>query len=439
MLTQTLSFLDNPKLNWKTIIVGFTVGQFLFENYLLYRQYQVLKRKTPPPSLKAEIPQDTFDKSQAYSRAKARFGFFSSALLLVQNLAIIKYDLLPYFWNVAGSLMGKSASVLPKFMAGTITQSLFFLNVISIVQDIVGLPTSYYFNFVLEEKFGFNKLTQKLWIVDMIKSAALRFAFVTPILAGFLKILDHFGESFIVYMCVFVLALQLIGMTIFPILIQPLFNKFTPLEDGKLKTSIENLAAQQNFPLNKLYVIDGSKRSSHSNAYFTGLPWSKQIVLYDTLIEKSSVEETVAVVAHEIGHWKLSHLVQMLAYIQGHMLLVFSLFSAFIHNNSLYRSFGFSTQPAMIGFMLFNDIFNPVECVMQFAQNLLSRKNEYEADAFAKEQGYSEDLCVALIKMLSENLSTMDADWVYSSYHHSHPILSERLGALGYVSKKKIA
>lgn len=400
----------------------------------------MLKKATPPPSLKAEISQETFDKSQEYSRAKSKFGFITSTLLLAQNLAVIKYDLLPYFWNVAGSLMQKSASILPKFMSGTITQSLFFLNVISIVGDIVGLPTSYYYNFVLEEKFGFNKLTKKLFIIDTLKSAALRIVFVTPILAGFLKILDHFGESFIVYMCVFVLALQLIGMTIFPILIQPLFNKFTPLEDGELKTAIENLAAQQKFPLNKLYVIDGSKRSSHSNAYFTGLPWSKQIVLYDTLIEQSSVEETVAVVAHEIGHWKLSHLVQMLTYIQAHMFFVFSMFSAFINNHSLYSSFGFTTtQPAMIGFMLFNDIFEPVESVMKFAQNLLSRKNEYEADAFAKEQGYSDNLSVALIKMLSENLSTMDADWLYSSYHHSHPILSERLNALGYVSKKKIA
>lgn len=425
-------------MDWKSIIIGFSVGQFLFENYLDYRQYQVLKRTTPPDTLKAEISQETFDKSQDYSRAKAKFGFFSDAVGLLQNLAIIKYDLLPKFWSIAGCLMNKSSAILPKFMGGVITQSLFFLFSTQIISSIISLPLSYYSNFVLEEKYGFNKLTIGLWIADKVKGIALGIALGSPVVAAFLKIIDYFGDSFILYTCGFFLVVQLVGMTIFPTLIQPLFNKFTALEDGKLKTAIEKLASEQDFPLTKLYVIDGSKRSSHSNAYFTGLPWSKQIVLYDTLIKHSSVEETVAVLAHEIGHWKLSHLPQMLVFSQAHLFLCFSMFSAFIHNKSLYTSFGFSTQPTMIGFMLFNDIFQPVECAAQFGMNLLSRKNEYEADAYAKKCGYSDDLSKALIKLLSENLSTMDADWLYSSYHHSHPILSERLRAIGYVSKEKV-
>lgn len=404
-----------------------------------YRQYQVLKRTSPPDTLKAEISQETFDKSQDYSRAKAKFGFISDSINLSQNLAIIKYDLLPKFWNISGTLMAKSSFILPKFMGGIITQSLFFLFSTQIISTIVSLPLSYYSNFVLEEKYGFNKLTVGLWLTDKVKGIALGIALGSPVVAAFLKIIDYFGDSFILYTCGFLFVVQLVGMTIFPTLIQPLFNKFTTLEEGELKTAIENLASEQKFPLTKLYVIDGSKRSSHSNAYFTGLPWSKQIVLYDTLIKHSTKEETVAVLAHEIGHWKLSHLPQMLFFSQAHLFLSFSMFSAFIHNNSLYSSFGFtSVQPIMIGFMLFNDIFQPVECVAQFGMNLLSRKNEYEADAYAKKCGYSDDLSKALIKLLSENLSTMDADWLYSSYHHSHPILSERLRAIGYVSKEKI-
>lgn len=434
-----MSFLDDSSLNWKTIILGFTLGQFVFENYLDYRQYQVLKKTSPPDTLKAEISQETFDKSQDYSRAKAKFGFFSSSISLFQNLAIIKYDLLPKFWGLSGLVMSKFAPVLPKFMGGIITQSLFFMHITQIVQLAVSLPMGYYSQFVLEQKYGFNKLTVGLWITDQVKSLALGVVLGSPVVAGFLKIIDYYGDSFILYTCGFVLFIQLVGMTIFPILIQPLFNKFSPLEEGELKSAIEKLASEQEFPLTKLYVVDGSKRSSHSNAYFTGLPWSKQIVLYDTLINHSTTDETVAVLAHEIGHWKLNHLPQLLIFSQAHVFLSFLLFSGFTKNTSLYNSFGFyDAKPIFIGFMLFNDIFQPFECVTQFALNLITRKNEYEADAYAKKFGYSDDLARALIKLLSENLSAMDADSIYSAYHHSHPILAERLAAIGYVSKEKV-
>ncbi|CAK7903832.1 CAAX prenyl protease 1 [[Candida] anglica] len=439
-LGSTLSFLDNPNIPWKSIIIALSVGQFAFEKYLDYRQYQVLKRTSPPKTLKKEVSQETFDKSQDYSRAKAKFGFFSDTISLVQNFVFIKYDLLPKFWNFSGSLMSKALPYLPKFMGGVITQSLFFIFVFQVVSTVLSMPLSYYSTFVLEEKYGFNKSTVGLWLSDTVKGFGLLVVLGFPAIAGFLKIIDHFGDSFILYTCGFVLVVQLAAMTIFPTLIQPLFNKFTPLKEGELKTAIEKLAVEQEFPLTKLFVIDGSKRSSHSNAYFTGLPWSKQIVLFDTLIDHSSVAETVAVLAHEIGHWKLSHLPRVLLFAQAHMFAVFTMFSAFLTNKSLYNSFGFySVQPAMIGFLLFNDLFQPFECVSQFAMNLLSRKHEFEADAYAKKCGYSEDLARSLIKLLSKNLSTMDADWLYSSYHHSHPILAERLGAIGYISKEKIS
>ncbi|KAK6465890.1 zinc metalloprotease [Scheffersomyces coipomensis] len=438
-LAQTFSFLDNPNIDWKLIITGLTIGRFAVDTYLEYRQYQVLKRTSPPATLKSEVSQETFDKSQAYSRSKAKFGFFTGTISLIESLITIKYDLLYKFWDVSGSLLSSVSFLLPKFMNGVITQSIILFSIAQLVSIITSLPTSYYYSFVLEEKYGFNKQTISLWITDKIKGFALTLVLGAPVVAAFLKIIDYFGDSFIVYTMFFVLIVQLVFMTIFPTLIQPLFNKFTPLEDGKLKEAIEDLASKQKFPLTNLYVIDGSKRSSHSNAYFTGLPWSKQIVLFDTLIDHSSIEETVAVLAHEIGHWKLNHLPKMLSFAQIHLFLLFSSFSAFIHNKSLFTSFGFTTvHPSMVGFLLFSDIFGPLEFVLQFAMNLLSRKHEYEADAYAKSCGYSADLSTSLIKLLSKNLSTMDADWLYSSYHHSHPILSERLDALGYVSKGKV-
>lgn len=431
--------MDSPRLPWKSIIIGFTVGQFLFETYLGYRQYQVLKRRQPPVSIKAEIPQQTFDKSQDYSRAKQKFSFVADFYGLIKNLAYVKYDILPLFWSISSNILTALKPVLPSRFGGILTHSVVFMLFSSVVSTVLTLPVDYYSTFVLEEKYGFNKSTIKLWLVDQLKSTALSFVFIPPILAGILKIIDSYGELFIFYACGFVLVAQLVFMTIFPTLIQPLFNKFTPLEDGELKTAIQELAKKQGFPLSKLYVIDGSKRSGHSNAYFTGLPWSKQIVLFDTLIEHSTVDETVAVLAHEIGHWKLNHLMRMILFSQVNLLVTFSLFAGFVKNQSLYRAFGFfKVQPTIVGLLLFSDILKPLESILQFIQNLFIRKHEYEADEYAKQCGYTDDLGKSLIKLNIENLSYFDADWLYSAYHRSHPILTERLNAIGYVSKEKV-
>lgn len=175
------------------------------------------------------------------------------------------------------------------------------------VQQIISLPSSIYYTFVLEEKFGFNKQTPKLFITDMIKSNLLAVVLAPPILSGFLAIIQRTGNQFFYYLFLFGAALQVFMITIYPVAILPLFNKLSPLQEGKLKTDVEALAKKLNFPLHELYVIDGSKRSAHSNAYFFGLPWKKHIVIYDTLIEKSEPDEVVAVLAHELGHWSLGH------------------------------------------------------------------------------------------------------------------------------------
>ncbi|KAI3402651.2 STE24 [Candida oxycetoniae] len=439
-IVEALSFLDSPTINWKGIVIGLTIGQYVFETYLEYRQYQVFKNKSPPASVKAEVNQETFDKSQKYSRSKTKFSIFSSTFGLVQNLAVYKYDLLPKVWGWSGLFMKSISHLLPGFMGGVITQSIIFSSASQILSVIINLPISYYQNFVMEEKYGFNKQTLGIWISDKLKQIALSIVLGSPIIAGFLKIVDYYGDAFTLYLMGFFLVVMLVGQTIAPILIFPLFNKFTPLEDGQLKTAIENLASSQKFPLKKLLVVDGSKRSSHSNAYFIGLPWSKQIVLYDTLIEHNTTEETVAVLAHEIGHWRLNHIPIMIASKQVHFFIIFTLFQLFIHNKSLFHSFGFfNEQPILIGFTLFGDILQPLECVLSFVENLLSRKHEYDADKYARNCGYAEELSRSLIKLSTENLSSMNADWLYSSFHHSHPILPERLSALGYVSKEKIS
>ncbi|CCF55761.1 hypothetical protein KAFR_0A03260 [Kazachstania africana CBS 2517] len=446
------SMVDRPNIPWKSIILGFTFGQFVFETYLSYRQYKVLSKKELPPVLANEIDKETFEKSEEYSKAKIKFSITSDIYSLIQKFCFIQLDLYPRLWSWGNHV---ASFILPARFAAvsTVAQSLWFLLVISNISTVLDLPFSYYSHFVLEEKFGFNKITVKLWITDMIKSSLLGVAIGGPVLYVFLKIFDMFETNFLWYICLFIFVVQILAITIVPVFIMPLFNKFTPLEDGELKTSIEKLAKSVNFPLDKIFVIDGSKRSSHSNAYFTGLPFtSKRIVLFDTLVNTSSVDEITAVLAHEIGHWQKNHILNMIIFSQLHTVAIFSLFTSVYRNLSFYSTFGFhlgesslSTSnaiftngfPIIIGFMFFSDLLSPMECGMQFMMSLISRVHEYQADAYAKMLGFENDLCHALINLQIKNLSTMNVDSLYSSYHYSHPTLAERLTALNYVSEKK--
>ena len=285
------------------------------------RQYKVLQQKKPPKSLEDEVSPEVFDKSQvctdmsqamhamlnmlqAYGRAKAKFGFVAGLYSQIQNIAFIQYDVLPKLWALTGVWLSRYA---PARFSGEISHTLIFFFTFSLISQILSLPTSYYGTFVLEEKFGFNKQTVRLWITDMLKGQGLMVVLGTPLLSAFLKIIQVTGTRFFYYLWLFGIFVQLFAITIYPIFILPLFNKLSPLEPGDLKTGVEGLAKRLSFPLKELYVIDGSKRSAHSNAYFYGLPWKKHIVIYDTLIEKSETEEVVAVLSHELGHWSLSH------------------------------------------------------------------------------------------------------------------------------------
>ncbi|KAG7696245.1 hypothetical protein KL930_003272 [Ogataea haglerorum] len=439
LIQSASTFFDRPGFNWKAVILGFSTASFVFESYLKYRQIQkVANAKEVSPLIKDKIDSETLLKSSRYSLAKLKFSLVASFYSLVQNIAFYQCDLLAKLWSGASYLA--SSSVLPAvFVGSTITKSLFFMGQMSLISVVLNLPVDYYSNFVIEEKYGFNKLTVKLWLTDTIKEILVMFSIGAPVLAGFLKIVDYFGDQFMYYLSVFLFVVQIFLIIIYPKFIQPLFNKLEPLADGELKTKIEQLAERNKFPLDKLYVIDGSKRSSHSNAYFMGLPWgSKQIVIYDTLIASSEVQEVVAVLGHEIGHWFLSHTTKLLLINQAHIFGIFTLFAAFINNKSLYQSFGFyKEQPVIVGFLLFGDILKPVDTILEFAMNLLSRKYEYQADRYAVEQGYAEELKVALITLHKENLSSLDVDWLFSAYNHSHPHLLERLSYIDLVESEK--
>lgn len=400
-------WLDRPIFPWKKLVIGFSLADFALGNWLLFRQYRVLSKTSVPKALENQVDKTTFDKSQVrcrnltscsrplltrtqeYGRAKAKFGFFSSIFNEIKSYAILYLDAYPRLWAFTGLLLARFA---PARFSGEITQSLVFLFLFSFIDLIFGLPFSYYHSFVLEEKFGFNKMTVKLWIMDMLKSQALTIAFGVPIGSAFLSIVKRTGQSFFYYLWLFMLVVQVSAITIYPILIVPLFNKLTPLKPGSLKESVEALASKLKFPLTELQVIDGSKRSSHSNAYFTGLPWKKKIVIYDTLLDKSSDKEVEAVLAHELGHWKMGHTTKLLAISQVHLFYIFALFSVFIDNNSLYESFGFHNErPVLIGFLLFNNILAPTDEILKLLMNILTRSMEYEAGTLPRSSSFPSD------------------------------------------------
>ncbi|KAF2749454.1 CaaX prenyl protease [Sporormia fimetaria CBS 119925] len=437
-LQRLARWLDRPLFPWKKFVVGFSLAEFTLSSWLLWRQYGYLQKKTVPKALEKEIDQQTFDKSQAYGRAKAKYSFFSGLFNQLKSIAVLHFNVYPIVWAFAGSLVARYA---PARFSGGITQSLLFVYLFGLIDLACGIPWSYYHSFVLEEKFGFNKMTVKLWLTDMLKSQALTIAFGIPIGSAFLSIIKATGDSFFYYLWVFMLMVQIAAMTIYPVLIVPMFNKLEPLKPGKLKESVEALAAKLKFPLSELQVIDGSKRSSHSNAYFTGLPWigKKKIVIFDTLLEKSSEKEVEAVLAHELGHWQKNHTSRLLFISQAHLFYIFALFSVFIHNRSLYADFGFRTErPVLIGFLLFNEILSPTDSIVKLLLNMWTRSMEFEADAFAVDLGYAAELGASLVKLQIQNLSTMDADWLYSSFHYSHPILTERLKAMKWKGDRKI-
>lgn len=300
--------------------MSFSAAHYLFETYLTTRQYSVLARPQPPAVLAKEVTSENFQKSQDYGRAKARFSIIDGLWDTVQNLAFVHFDIMPKLWDLTGTWLLRIA---PKGFTGEISHSILFVLTFLALQQVLNLPSRLYYTFVLEEKYGFNKQTPALFFSDIIKTNLVTAALLPPILAGFLSIVQKTGNQFFFYLWAFVAALQVFMTAAYPTFILPLFNKLSPLPEGELKSKVDDLAGKLKFPLHELFVIDGSKRSAHSNAYFFGLPWKKHIVLYDTLIESNSADEVTAVLGHELGHWKLGHTTRLMAISQ--VLITFSI------------------------------------------------------------------------------------------------------------------
>ncbi|KAM5555444.1 CAAX prenyl protease 1 [Rosa sericea] len=414
-------------------VIGFMILMYNFETYLDFRQHAALKLPTLPKTLEGVISQEKFEKSRAYCLERSNFHFVHDFVTLLMDSAILFYRILPWFWKKSGDfvvLAGLNAE-------NEILHTLAFLAGVMIWEQITDLPFSLYSTFVIEARHGFNNQTIWLFLIDMLKEICLSVILAPPIVSAIIVIVEKGGAYLVIYLWAFMLVLSFVMMTIYPILIAPLFNKFTPLPEGQLREKIEKLASSLEFPLKKLFVVDGSIRSSHSNAYMYGFFKNKRIVLYDTLIQQcTNDEEIVAVLAHELGHWKLNHSVYLFISTQIRMLLHFGGYALLRNSSSLFLSFGFDTQPVMIGLIIFQHTITPIQHLVHFARNLVSRAFEFQADVFAKKLGYASSLRASLVRLQEENLSAMNTDPWYSAYHYSHPPLVERLAAIGETDKK---
>ncbi|TDH71846.1 hypothetical protein CCR75_005240 [Bremia lactucae] len=398
-----------------------------------------LKEHTDVPTTEKTLlaaTQDKFDKSRAYGLDQSTFGFVSGVYKQVEATAFLLLGYLPFMWMISG----KALVALNLDATNEIYRALMLLTLTNIRETLVEIPFGLYSTFVVEARHGFNKQTLGLFFMDKIKNFALFIVIGYPVTAALIYVIRWGGAYFYMYVWAFLFVFSVVMMTLYPVLIMPLFNKFTPLDQSELRTRIEALAASLNFPLTKLFVTDGSKRSSHSNAYFFGFFKSKRIVLFDTLLEQATHDEIVAILGHELGHWKLWHTAQGFVIQQMYILASFYVFGLCMNDAELFASFGFagdSAKPIIIGFLLFSQtVWAPVEHVLSFLITLNTRKNEFEADAFAVDLGHDIPLKSGLTKLAIENLSNMNPDHLYSAYHYSHPPLVERLNAITARAKK---
>uniref|UniRef100_A0A6A7G600 CAAX prenyl protease n=1 Tax=Hirondellea gigas TaxID=1518452 RepID=A0A6A7G600_9CRUS len=417
----------NPDRSFLIFAVVFSTLVYTFELYLQIRQHSHFSIQKRKKSIESIVTDEEFQKMQNYSRDKSRFAFFKNAFDHIQTVSVWLLFILPFLWKFSGNRLRSFGYDEDS----EIIQSLVFVLILSIPLQFIQIPFDLYFTFIIEEKHGFNKQSLKLFFTDQIKGLFISSIIGLPVLAILLFIIKRFGEMFPIYVWGFLFVFKIVMVTIYPIFIQPCFNKTEQLPIGTLRTKIEDLAGKLEFPLSKLYSVDGSRRSAHSNAYIYGFFKNKRIVLFDTLIEQCTEEQIVAVLGHELGHWKLNHVLKMLFFSEVQTIVMFSLFQKVMYTRELYQSFGFDEEmPVLIGLVLFSIMYSPITHVISFIINWYSRRNEFAADDFSKSLGYAKVLKEALIVMQKKNLGNIVPDSWYSTYHYSHPPIVERLSAL---------
>ena len=385
-------------------------------------------------SSKSELPSvllgiykpEEYRKSQEYMRVNTRFSFVESGFTLLVLLA---------FWFSGG--FNWFDKLVTSWNLFPVVTGLFYIGILLFAYSLLRLPFDIYGTFVIEERFGFNRTTRRTFFMDLVKGLLLGILLGGLLLAGILALFQYVGIYAWLYCWVAVVIFSLAMQYVAPTWIMPLFNKYTPMQEGELKESILKYTGSVNFPIKNIFVMDGSKRSSKSNAFFTGFGRNKRIALFDTLIAQHTVPEMVAVLAHEVGHYKKKHILQGMIISVVHTGVLFFLLSIFLNSPGLYQAFGFTHQPIYAGLLFFGLLYTPIELVLSILMQLLSRKNEYEADRFAAETiDEPHNMIDALKKLTATNLSNLTPHPFYVFLNYSHPPLLQRIQAIQKINRK---
>jgi len=397
------------------ILIGILIVKFIFDTTI-----DALNAKhyndDIPSELEGVYNEKEYLKSQAYKKENYRFSLLISFFSIITTLLFFIFDGFAFVDEIA-----------KEFSSNSILISLIFFGIILFGSDLLSLPFSYYKTFVIEEKFGFNKTTKKTFVIDKLKGWLM----LAIIGGGILALITWFYQittsNFWIYAWALVTVFSIFMNLFYSKLIVPLFNKQTPLEDGDLKNNIESFAKKIGFKLDNIFVIDGSKRSTKANAYFSGFGAQKRITLFDTLINDLETDEIVAVLAHEVGHYKRKHIIYNLFLSIILTGFTFYILSLLVGNINLSNALGVETPSFHIGLIAFGILYSPISEITSLFMNALSRKFEYEADDYAKNNFSSEPLINALKKLSKNSLSNLTPSNLYVKIHYSHPTLLQRV------------
>ena len=400
------------------LILILPVTGFIIERYLDYLN-SLMWSDILPERLKGICDEEAYKKTQLYQKDNNRLSTWSSVL----NLAVILIMIIAGGFALVDNL-ARSLS------ANLVIIALAFFGIIGFVSDIINIPFGYYDTFVIEKKYGFNTTTLGTFITDHIKSWFIALIVGVPVLGLITWFYYKTGKNFWLYAWGLITVFSVFINLFYSELIVPLFNKQVPLPDGSLRNQIETFSQKTGFKLRNIYVIDGSKRSTKANAYFSGFGPKKRIVLYDTLQKELSEEEIVAVLAHEIGHYKKKHVLLNLIFSVFTTGLMLFLLSVVVNNPSLSKALGSENASFHMGLIVFGILYSPLSLIIGLFTNWVSRKNEFAADNYVREKFKPELLATALIKLSVKNLSNMMPHPAYVFFHYSHPPLLQRLEKL---------
>ena len=404
------------------IILTIITLNFVLEQWL---DYINLRKQSPtlPVELKDIYDEAEYARSMAYQKAQTQFSMLTASLSFVVFFAL-----------VFSGFFGTLDSWLRAHMTNDIVIALAFFGILYFASDLLSLPFQLYNTFVIEEKFGFNRTDVKTFVADKVKGYLVTVLLGGGLLTLFIWLILGIGASFWLYFWAISAVLMVLLNMLYTSIFVPLFNKLTPLPEGNLKTAIEDYGKQVSFPIDNIFVIDGSKRSTKANAFFSGLGKRKKVVLYDTLIENHSEEELVAVLAHEVGHYKKKHIVLGMVLSIAQVGVMLFILSFLVFNPSLSKALGAEVLSLPINLMVFGILYSPVSMLTGLIMNAVSRKNEFEADAYAAATYNGQALINALKKLSVNNLSNLLPHPWYVTFHYSHPPLLKRVQAINTLS-----